>query len=124
MVYFDARLSWRYPTVEIRVPDVCMDVDDTVLVAALARALVDTAASHWHAGQPAPDDPTAVLRMAAWRASQSGLEAELVDPLQHRPRAAGQVLERLVEHVRPALTAGGDLTLVEQGVERVERTPA
>jgi carboxylate-amine ligase len=38
MVYFDARLSRSYPTVEIRVADVCQDVDDTVLLAALARA--------------------------------------------------------------------------------------
>jgi glutamate---cysteine ligase / carboxylate-amine ligase len=119
MIYFDARLSSRYPTVEIRVPDVCLDVDDAVLVAALARGLVDTAASHWHAGEPAPDDPTDILRMAAWRASRSGVDSELVHPLDHRLRPAGEVLECLLEHVRPALVAAGDLLLVEQGVERV-----
>ena len=43
MVYFDARLSARYATVEIRVADVCTDLDDAVLVAALCRALVETA---------------------------------------------------------------------------------
>ena len=40
MVYFDARLSVKYPTVEIRVTDVCTDLDDAVLVAALTRGLV------------------------------------------------------------------------------------
>ena len=39
MVYFDARLSASYPTVEIRVADVCTDVRDAVLLAALSRAL-------------------------------------------------------------------------------------
>jgi glutamate---cysteine ligase / carboxylate-amine ligase len=119
MVYFDARLSWRYPTVEIRVPDVCLDVDDAVLVAALVRALVDTAASQWRAGEPAPPVPTSLLRMAAWRASRSGVEKELVHPVEHRLRAAGEVLECLVDHVRRALGSGDDLTLVEHGVERV-----
>ena len=44
MVYFDARLSARYPTVEIRVADVCLSADTATLLAALARGLVETAA--------------------------------------------------------------------------------
>ena len=39
MLYFDARPSARYPTLEIRVADVCTDVADAQLIAALARAL-------------------------------------------------------------------------------------
>ncbi|MFC8192617.1 glutamate--cysteine ligase [Cellulomonas sp. NPDC057328] len=119
MVYFDARLSAHYPTVEVRVPDVCLDVQDTVLVAALTRALVDTAAARWRAGEPIPADPTPVLRMAVWRASRSGLEDDLVHPRTHRPRPAGEVLAALVDDVRAALDANGDLHLVERGVERV-----
>ena len=44
MIYFDARLSHKYPTVEIRVADVCLHAEDSVVVAGLARALVETAA--------------------------------------------------------------------------------
>jgi carboxylate-amine ligase len=51
MVYFDARLSERYPTVEIRIADVCLRAEDTVLVAALARALVETEARTWREGK-------------------------------------------------------------------------
>jgi len=51
MVYFDARLSERYPTVEIRIADVCLRAEDAVLVAALARA-DRTAAPGRLAGQP------------------------------------------------------------------------
>ncbi len=119
MVYFDARLSAHYPTVEVRVADVCLDVADTVLVAALTRALVDTAAGQWRAGEPVPTDPTSVLRMAAWRASRSGLEDELVHPRSHRPRPAAEVLAHLLEHVGPALAANGDLDVVEHGLDRV-----
>ncbi len=38
-----ARLSPRYPTVEVRVADVCLDVDTAVALVALVRALVTTA---------------------------------------------------------------------------------
>ena len=43
MVYFDARLSSRYPTVEVRVADVCLDADDAALQAALVRGIAETA---------------------------------------------------------------------------------
>ncbi|KUL27994.1 carboxylate--amine ligase [Actinoplanes awajinensis subsp. mycoplanecinus] len=39
-VYFLARLSPRYPTIEVRVADTCLDVADSVLFAAVVRALV------------------------------------------------------------------------------------
>jgi carboxylate-amine ligase len=119
MVYFDARLSHRYPTVEVRVADVCLDADDAVLYGALCRALVDTSASRWRAGEPAPDDPTPLLRLAAWRASRSGTDGDLVHPQEHVPRPAASVVEALLDHVRPALVASGDLRLVEQGLDRV-----
>lgn len=49
MIYFDARLSHRYPTVEVRVADVCLEPADTVLLATLVRGLVETAARAWRA---------------------------------------------------------------------------
>ena len=54
MIYFDARLSHRYPTVEIRVADVCGDLDDTMVVAGVCRALVETAARSAAQGEPPP----------------------------------------------------------------------
>ena len=45
--HFDARLSESYPTVEVRIADVCLLAQDTVLIATLARALVDTEARRW-----------------------------------------------------------------------------
>ena len=54
MLYFDARLSAGQPTLEVRVLDVVTDVDDVGLLAALVRALVETAAVQSAAGEPAP----------------------------------------------------------------------
>jgi carboxylate-amine ligase len=121
MVYFDARLSATWPTVEVRVADVALRVEDAVLLAGLVRALVETAAGEWRAGRPAPDTRTEVLRVATWRAGRSGLSADLVDPRTGRPAPAADVVAALVEHVRPALTESGDLELVEHGVAEVLR---
>jgi carboxylate-amine ligase len=119
MVYFDARRSHRYPTVEVRVPDVCLDPRDTVLVAALSRALVATAAQEWAAGEPPPPVPASLLRLATWHAAHAGLGERLLDPLSARPRLAATVLETLLEHVGPALRCTGDEELVSTGISRL-----
>src|SRR5690606_21546659 len=119
MVYLDARPSRSYPTLEIRVADVCQDPRDAVLVAALSRALVETAAGQWAAGERAPDVPTQMLRLATWRAGRSGLSGELLDPFSHRPRPAGEALDLLVPPVRPALEEYGDGALVADGLARL-----
>lgn len=111
MLYLDARPSQAHPTVEIRVADVCREPDDAVLVAALARALVETGARD--AGPPDPAR-TEVLRLASWRAGRDGLGGVLLDPRTWRPEPAGQVLDALVAHVRDALDDAGDTAAVKE----------
>lgn len=100
-------------------PDVCQRVDDAVLVAGLARALVDTAAQEWARGAPAADVPAMVVRAAGWRAARWGLGGDLVDPREGTPRPAPHVLSTLLEHVAPALSANGDVAVVAVGLDRV-----
>ncbi|GAA2457104.1 glutamate--cysteine ligase [Actinomadura vinacea] len=121
MIYFDARLSRRYPTVEVRVADVCLRSADTVLVAALVRALVDTAAREWRAEVPPDSVRTDLLRLAMWRASRSGLDGDLVHPVTHRAAPAREVIGVLLDHVRPALERYGDLETAERLLAQVLR---
>ncbi len=114
MVYFDARLSTRWPTVELRVADVCLDVDSAVVLAALARALVETAARAAAAGEPVATAPPEVLRTAHWQAGQRGLGGALIDPATWRPAPAHDVVGALVTHVREALSDAGDLDVVTE----------
>ena len=121
MVYFDARLSAQHPTLEIRVADVCLDVDDAVLLAALARALVETAVRAWRAGTPADPVRLELLRLATWRAGRSVLDGVLLDPCSWRPAPATDVLGRLVTHLTPALDEAGDLGEVRERLAEVLR---
>lgn len=121
MVYFDARLSASWPTVEVRVSDVALRVQDAVVLAGLVRALVETAAREWRAGVPAPDVRAELVRVAGWRAGRSGLTGELVDPRTGHPAPAAQVVQALVEHVRPALTDAGDAERVVAGLAELLR---
>ena len=120
MVYFDVRLSRTYPTLEVRVADVALDVDDAVLVAALAAALVETGARQWRDHEPPLPVRTELIRLATWRAARSGLEGELVDVVERRPVPAHELLARLVEHVRPALEDAGRLDDVRVLLEQVQ----
>ena len=118
MVYFDARLSRTFPTLEIRVADVCTEPDDAILFTALARALVTTAASRAGSARP-PGWRSDLMRGASWRASRYGMAAQLVDPTTLELAPARAVVESLVHQVRDALDDAGDLALVEDLLERL-----
>ncbi|MEO3744398.1 glutamate--cysteine ligase [Plantactinospora sp. B5E13] len=120
MLYWYARLSANYPTVEIRIGDVCPSLDDTILIAALVRALVDTALTDIAAGRPAHPVPHHLLAAAHWRAAHDGLEGLAVDLDGHGLRPAWQLLRRLVNRLRPALERHGDLAVVTALLTRLQ----
>jgi carboxylate-amine ligase len=121
MIYFDARLSRNYPTVEIRVCDVCARAEDAVVIAALCRALVETAVRRGGDGlaRPRPE----LLRGTSWRAARYGMADELADvtgsPARLRP--AWDVVDALLEHVSPALDGAGDGAAVSDGLRRIRQ---
>ncbi|MEU3264494.1 glutamate--cysteine ligase 2 [Streptomyces bacillaris] len=121
MVYFDARLSRSYPTVEVRIADVCLDPADTVLLATLTRALVETAAREWRAGEPPQDTQVALVRVASWQAARSGTDDRLIHPRTLRPEPAADVLRALLAHVGDALEDSGDLRAAQKALAALER---
>ncbi|MFH5880213.1 glutamate--cysteine ligase [Arthrobacter sp. NA-172] len=116
---FDARLSIRHPTVEVRVADVCLDARDSALIAALVRALVETAAREWEAGESPDMVPATILRQGAWLASRWGADGGLLHPVTHRPDTARNVFDALYGHVRKALDDTGDSTEVARSLQRI-----
>jgi glutamate---cysteine ligase / carboxylate-amine ligase len=118
-IYWYARLSPTYPTVEIRVGDVCTDLDDTVLVTALVRAAVTTAITDIHAGFPAPRPRDCVLNGAHWRSARYGLNGDLTDLRLGRARPAWELVDEFFATISPALLESGDLELVLDGLSRL-----
>jgi carboxylate-amine ligase len=106
-IYWDVRPSARFETLEFRVTDVCMTVDEAVMTAGLIRALARTC----H-GQAVRDEPThrvrpELLRAAKWRAARYGLDADLIDVEKREAVAAHELVERLLTRLRGALEEDG-----------------
>jgi carboxylate-amine ligase len=117
-VYFLARLSPRYPTVEVRVADTNLTVEDSVLFAAIVRALVVTLIDDARRRRP-PEPPVGPLDLDLLRAARWGLV--------RRPPAAGvmssfaEAVPALHERILPALRTLADEETVAAGLERLER---
>ncbi|NKQ27443.1 carboxylate-amine ligase [Streptomyces galbus] len=119
-VYWQARLSERYPTVEVRCCDVQLGVDDAVMLAGLVRALVETALAEAAHGVPVPECAQELLQASMWHAARHGLGGTLVAPAGGQ-RPAGEVVDALLRHVAPALEASGDDRTVTALLRRLRR---
>ncbi len=117
MIYFDVRPSTRLPTVELRICDACPRLEDVVLLAGLFRALVIRESGAATAGSPPMPVGPELLEAATWRAAQSGLEGDLVDPATATPVPAHQLIRRLLADLRPTLESVGDWELVTELTE-------
>ena len=104
MLYLDTRVAKAYPTIEVRVADVCTEVEDAVLIASLARALVETASTESDVRAWRSD----LLRAASWRAARYGLAGTLVNPQTWELAPAREVFDAFRNHVEPALRDAGD----------------
>jgi carboxylate-amine ligase len=107
-IYWDLRLPERIETVEFRVTDVCLTVDEAVMIAGLARALVRTCYEQALRDVPFPTVRHELLRPAHWRAARYGLEAELIDVVAQQAVPAREMMTRFLDFVRPALEAAGE----------------
>ena len=68
----------------------CLYADDAALVAALARALVETEARRWQTDSTVPAHRIETLRLAAWRASRSALDDVLLIRVPDCPHPPGR----------------------------------
>jgi carboxylate-amine ligase len=120
-LYWYVRPSGRYPTLEFRACDVCLDVEDAVTVAGLVRALAWTSMREAVDGRPSTCPPIEVLDAAMWRAARYGVDATLVSPTRLATRPAVEVVAELLAHVADGLDEHGDRDDVAGGVEAILR---
>lgn len=112
MLYWDVRPAQELDTLEFRVADACLSVDESVMLAGLTRALARTCTEAASRDEPVEHVGVELLRAAHWRAARSGLDGDLVDVDARRPVPAGEQVRRLLDHVGPALAEHGDVAEV------------
>jgi YbdK family carboxylate-amine ligase len=121
-LYWDARPSTSFPTVEVRVADTCPVLDDVVLQAALVRSLVRVAADQAQRGTAFPRPRSEVVRAARWRAAKSGVDGQLVDLRSGGLAPGAELVGAMLERLRADLEELGDWDevsgLAEQALAR------
>lgn len=110
MIYWDARPSSKFPTIEVRVADVPSTVAETVLLATLTRAAVMTALDEIERGVSPDRVPAETLRARYWNAARDGFDGRAVE-----------LARELVERTRPALARLGEYEAVTSEIERLAR---
>jgi carboxylate-amine ligase len=107
-IYWDVRPSSHVETLEFRVADVCMTLDEAVMIAGLLRALARACHDQWARGEPLEPVRPEVLRAAKWRAARFGLEGPLIDVRAREAVPAAVLVERLLAFLRPSLEEFGE----------------
>ncbi|MEE1746532.1 carboxylate-amine ligase [Streptomyces sp. JV184] len=121
-LFWDIRLSSRYPTIEVRAADVPVTAEESALLAALVRALTVTALRAVERGDTGPGLSAELLRAACWRAARDGLRGEAMDPCTGRLSPADGLLPSLLRHIGPALEEAGDRETVVALLHRLTAT--
>lgn len=110
-LYWDLRPHHEYRTLEFRIADVTLRIDDAVVAAALARGVVTAAAEGRLSDPPLPDSVLhPVLGDNIYRAARDGLDAEVVEFVGGEPRVVSirAALLKLAEALNPVITMLGD----------------
>jgi carboxylate-amine ligase len=110
-----ARLSTRYPTLEVRVADSQMTASNSVLLALIVRSLVDASLNRPTGTDPLPES----LDVAHWQAAKFGLRGNQIDPVNGKRTSAAFMVGSMIEFILPALKKNGDDHYVTEGLSRV-----
>jgi carboxylate-amine ligase len=117
-VLWSLRPSTRYPTLEFRVADVCPDARDTVLLAAVIRALVCVLGDRIETDAAPAPMPDPVVRAACWHAARFGTTGTLWSPARQQVAVATVAIDDFLTELRPQLAARGELDLVRDLMRR------
>jgi carboxylate-amine ligase len=118
-IYWDVRPSAKFSTLEFRMTDVCLTVDETVMVAGLVRALARTCYRDLLEGTVETKPRPELLRAATWRAARYGVDRDLIDVERGESVPAPQMIDRLLEYLGPSLEEYGEKSPI---VDLVHRT--
>ena len=112
-IWWDIRPSDRFPTLEMRICDLCPRLADTVAIAALYRCILRMLWRLRRQNQRWRRYANMLIRENRWRAQRYGSDGELIDFGIRRMVPFGDLLEELLEMTRPDAEHFGCLTEIE-----------
>ncbi len=115
-VYWYVRPSFRHPTLEMRICDTFLRVDDVLTVAGLIRGLAWSLSGEAVASRPWSRE---LLDAATWLAARYAVSGDLIDPVERVRRPAVDVVEHMLDTARIGLDHHGDTARVEAGLGRL-----
>jgi carboxylate-amine ligase len=118
-LYWYVRPSARFPTLEVRIPDVCLTVDEAVTVAALVAAMAATARRDAEAGRELHQARPELLEAAVWRSARYGLKERLIDVASASLLPARDVVLTMMATLRPALEEADAWDRIDDGVRGI-----
>jgi len=120
-IWWDMRLSARYPTLETRVMDSCTSLEDSVRLAALNLCLIRKLYrlrcdnQHWRSY------PSLLINENRWRAMRYSYDAGLLDLGRQRIVPFGELLDEIIELVREDAEVLGCVAEIEALRDTVQR---
>ncbi len=78
-IWWDIRIHPKFPTIEIRICDIPLTVDETITIAALIQAIVAKLVKLRQANMNYMSYKRSLITENKWRASRYGIEGQLID---------------------------------------------
>jgi carboxylate-amine ligase len=95
-IWWDIRPNWKYPTLEIRICDVCTRVDEAVCIAAIFQAIIAKVWKLRRDNMTFRVYPAELIEENKWRAVRYGLDGKLIDFGKRAELPAGDLIRELV----------------------------
>jgi carboxylate-amine ligase len=99
-IWWDLRPSARFPTLELRITDICPLLDDALCIAVLFRCLCRCLCRRNNKGRRMPSYPLLLLNENRWRAQRYGLEHGFIDLRREEVVTSAFLVEELLELIR------------------------
>jgi len=118
-LWWDVRPSARYPTVEMRISDVCTRIEDGITIAALYQSIMSMLFRHRSHNRRWRTYANMLVAENVWRAQRYGVEASLMDYGRGELVPYGDLVEEIIDLVREDALELGCLAEVEHAREIV-----
>ena len=119
-IWWDIRIHPVFPTIEVRICDVPMTVDETISIAALIQALVAKLYKLRSQNLNFMVYHRALINENKWRASRYGIEGKMIDFGQEKEVESKQLMKEFIEFVDDVLDDLGSRKEVENILNMLE----